>query len=118
MSGSMAPGPPVTGGRLGLCLRLGLVIAIGSIWVHSAPQGMPGTRRPGGGTLDCPICGSLSGKRPDGKYVCENNHVLTAKQAELAKAEAAEADAAQNEATSAKAAPAEAASAEATKSEG
>ena len=126
MSGSMAPSPPVAGGRLGLCLRLGLVLAISLVWNH-VPHGMPGTPALGDGPLDCPICGLPGGKRPDGKYVCEKGHVFTAEQAELpkadaAKAETAKADAAQAEAAKADAAqaeaPAEAASAEAIKGEG
>ena len=106
MSGSMAPGPPVAGGRLGLCLRLGLVIAIGLVWNH-VPHGMPGTPDPGDGPTDCPICGLPGGDRGDGTYVCEKNHVFTAEQAELAKAEAAKANAAQTEAAPAEAAKSE-----------
>jgi hypothetical protein len=81
MSGSMAPSPPVTGGRLGLCFRLGLVIAVGSIWVHSAPQGMPGVPRRVGGRMRCPICGLPGRDRGDGLYACKDGDVFTKKEA-------------------------------------
>ena len=89
MSGSMAPSSPVTSARRGLCLRLTLIIAIGLIWTHGFTHGMPGTSGSGDGPVDCPICGLPGGDRRDGTYVCENNHVFTAEQAEAMKAAAA-----------------------------
>src|SRR5262245_145621 len=83
MSGSMAPGPPVAGGRLGLCLRLGLVIAIGLSWNHGVPHNLPGTGRRGK-PVHCPICGEAGGDRGDGLYACKNGDVFTKKEAEAA----------------------------------
>jgi hypothetical protein len=113
MSGSMAPSPPVTDGRLGLCLRLGLVIAVGLIWTHGPTHGLAGTPDPGDGGVRCPICRSPGGERGDGKYSCTKRHVFTEAEAEAAKAAAVQADTAEAEV-----APAVAAPAEATKSEG
>lgn len=92
MSGSMAPSLPVTGVTRGLCLRLGLVIAIGLIWTHNSIHGLPGTPGSGNGPIDCPICGSPGGDRGDETYVCENNHVFTSEQAEAMKAESSKSE--------------------------
>jgi len=121
MSGSMAPSPPVTDGRLGLCLRLGLVIAIGLIWTHGPTHGLAGTERPGKG-VRCPRCGLRGGKRPDGKYSCLNRHVFineepVATPADAAQPEATPASAAQPEATPASAAQPEATPADAAQPE-
>ena len=97
MSGSMAPSPPVTGARPGLRLSLALIIVIGMICTHSFTHGMAGTPDSGGGPVDCPICGMPGGDRGDGTYVCENNHVFTAEEAEAMKAEAEEAESAKSE---------------------
>lgn len=109
----MAPSPPATDGRLGLCLRLGLVIAISLIWTHGPIHGLAGTPEPGDGQVRCPKCRLPGGERDDGMYACIKGHVFTEEEAEAAKADAVQAGAAPTGA-----APAQAAPAEATKSEG
>jgi hypothetical protein len=98
MSGSMTQSPPVVGARPGLCARLGLIIAIGLIWTHNSTHGMAGTSGSGDGPVDCPICGLPGGDRGDGTYVCANNHVFTAEEAEAVQAETVQAEEAEAEA--------------------
>ena len=76
MSGSMAPGSPVTSARRGLLLRFGLVIAIGLIWTVSSSHGLPGERgRDSGEAVFCE-CGKPAGILQDGRYACEDGHVV------------------------------------------
>jgi hypothetical protein len=86
MSGSITPGPSAGGGRLRICARFWLLIAVTSIWVNGN-LGPPG-QGPGGLLLaECPSCRDLGWKAEDGSpiqgygtedgsYVCENGHTF------------------------------------------
>jgi hypothetical protein len=84
MSGSITPGRSAGGGRMGICARFWLLIAVTSIWVHGN-IGPPGQDPASLQLAECPECRDLGWKSEDGSaiqgyrtrdgsYMCENGH--------------------------------------------
>src|SRR5438445_12651701 len=79
MSGSMAPGPPVTGLRRGDYLSFGLLMAASFIGMHGGTHGMAGGARSSKKVTRCPECGNLAKSTlPDGSYACKLGHIFPA----------------------------------------
>jgi hypothetical protein len=76
MSGSMAPGPPVTGAGRGLYLRFGLVMGIGFVCIYGSGHRMAGEPGRDGGKAQLCECGEPAYMLEDGSYACENGHVI------------------------------------------
>jgi hypothetical protein len=76
MQRSVIHGLSAAGRSLGYLVSFWVVMTIASGWVYSAPLGPPG--EPGNGAPiedECPECGEVATRKPEGHYLCEKNHI-------------------------------------------